>query len=84
MTDASDANDPTKYKRLAASLRAQVQHGILQLGEPLPIADLAAENGWARQTCSRALSILVEEGLLTYYTGLGYYVTGTTVQRGQP
>jgi DNA-binding GntR family transcriptional regulator len=46
----------------------------------LTITDLAAENGWSRQTCSRALGVLVKEGLLTRYMGLGYYVTGTTVQ----
>ena len=35
---------------------------------------LSQEHGHARPTCSRALRILEDEGLLTRIPGLGYYV----------
>jgi DNA-binding GntR family transcriptional regulator len=45
---------------------------------PTPsITTLTQEYGHARQTCAKALRVLVDEGLLTRVPGLGYYVTGT-------
>ena len=40
------------------------------------ITTLSQDYGHARQTCSKALGVLVKEGLLTRYPGLGYYVVG--------
>jgi DNA-binding GntR family transcriptional regulator len=81
MTDGTDMDDPTKYKRLTAYIRAQIEDGIIPPGEPVPsVTELAAENNWSRQTCARALQKLEAEGLLTRYLGLGYYVTGTSRQ----
>jgi DNA-binding GntR family transcriptional regulator len=37
---------------------------------------LAAEHGWARQTCSKAFRLLEAEGLLFRMRGLGYFVHG--------
>ncbi len=37
---------------------------------------MSQEYGHARQTCSKALGVLVKEGLLIRYPGLGYYVAG--------
>jgi DNA-binding GntR family transcriptional regulator len=66
--------DPRKYRQLAAALRAQVASGEITPGDPAPtITQLAASHGCARQTCAKALRILVTEGLLTRYPGLGYY-----------
>jgi DNA-binding GntR family transcriptional regulator len=36
---------------------------------------LSRDLGWARQTCSKALRLLVREKLLTCYDGLGYHVS---------
>ena len=76
MTDDTDANDP-KYKRLTAEIRIWLDHGMFQPGEPVPsITDLAADRGWSRGTCARALQALAKEGRLEFYPGLGYYVSG--------
>jgi DNA-binding GntR family transcriptional regulator len=76
MANGTDAHDPTKYKRLAAVLRGQIQDGTIAVGGQVSITQLAAENRWSRQTCARALGILMDEGLLARYKGLGYYVIG--------
>ena len=71
-------DDPRKYLRLAAELRKKIEDGSLRPGERVPsITVLAAERGWARQTCGRALRILKDEGLLKWIPGLGYYVVNT-------
>lgn len=71
-------DDPRKYLRLAAELRKKIEDGSLRPGERVPsITVLAAERGWARQTCGRALRMLKDEGLLRWIPGLGYYVVNT-------
>lgn len=65
-----------KYKQLAADIRAWLDSGMFQPGEPVPsITDLATDRGCSRETCARALQSLAAEGLLTRYPGSGYYVT---------
>jgi DNA-binding GntR family transcriptional regulator len=72
-----DDSDPRAYVKLAAEVRNAVTGGMLKPGTAAPsIAALAEQYGHARQTCSKALGILVQEGLLVRYPGLGYYVTG--------
>jgi DNA-binding GntR family transcriptional regulator len=67
--------DPRAYVRLAAIVRQQIIDGRLRPGSPAPsITFLSQEHGHARPTCSRALRILEDEGLLTRIPGLGYYV----------
>ena len=67
--------DPRKYRQLAEVIRAQVISGQIMPGSPAPtITELASRYGCARQTCAKALRILVEEGRLIRYPGLGYYV----------
>jgi DNA-binding GntR family transcriptional regulator len=59
-------------------LRRDIASGKLQPGKPTPsITTLSQQYGHARQTCAKALRMLVEEGLLIRYPGLGYYVAGT-------
>jgi DNA-binding transcriptional regulator YhcF (GntR family) len=71
--------DPTNYKRLAASLRAQTGVGAYEPGDAVPsITELARDSGWGRRVCSRALRLLEGEGLLTFYRGLGYHVSPGT------
>lgn len=85
MTDDDDENDPRKYKQLAAAIRTQIADGTLQRGEQVPtITNLAAEKGWSRQTCARALQRLEGEGLLKRYDGLGYFVTGSATRPTKP
>lgn len=43
---------------------------------PAPSAtSLSREYGHARQTCTKALRALEDEGLLARISGMGYYVT---------
>lgn len=83
-TAAAPGNgDPTKYKRLAASLRAQINAGTYGPGGAVPsITELARASGWARQSCGHALRALEGEGLLTFYPGLGYRVSPETSDDG--
>ena len=65
--------------RLAAELRKQIAEGKLPPGSPTPsITTLTQDHGHARQTCAKALRLLVDEGLLIRYPGLGYYVAGAS------
>jgi DNA-binding GntR family transcriptional regulator len=79
----ADAYDPTKYKLVAAALRARIEDGTIALGQAVPLSELAAQTGWARRTCARGLQCLGEEGLVTRYSGLGYFVTARPGQGGQ-
>lgn len=72
----SEESDPRAYVRLAAKLRQEIAGGILTPGMPAPSAtSLSREYGHARQTCTKALCALEDEGLLTRIPGVGYYVT---------
>lgn len=81
-----DESDPRAYVRLAALLRREIENGALAPGMPTPsITTLSQEYGHARQTCAKALRLLVDEGLLTRIPGLGYYVKGSPdAKAGQP
>ena len=73
-----DESDPRAYIRLAAVLRQAIADGRYPPGTPTPsITTLSQQYGHARQTCAKALRLLVDEGLLIRYPGLGYYVAGT-------
>jgi GntR family transcriptional regulator len=63
--------------QLAGVLRKAIADGTYPPGSATPsITTLSQESGHARQTCSKALGVLVKEGLLIRYPGLGYYVAG--------
>ncbi|HEY0936076.1 MAG TPA: winged helix-turn-helix domain-containing protein [Trebonia sp.] len=63
--------------QLAGILRRAIAAGKYPPGTATPsITRLSQEYGHARQTCSKSLGVLVKEGLLIRYPGLGYYVTG--------
>lgn len=77
-----NTNDPRAYIRLAVQLRALIAAGELQPGDPAPsITRLAQGHGHARPTCSKALRLLVDEGLLYRVPGLGYYVADDAASR---
>jgi GntR family histidine utilization transcriptional repressor len=70
-------NDPREYMRVAADLRRDINEGTYKPGKPVPsITALARQYGHARQTCAKAMRLLVDENRLIRYPGLGYYVTG--------
>ena len=63
--------------QLAGALRKAIAAGKYPPGTATPsITTLSQDYGHARQTCSKALGVLVKEGLLIRYPGLGYYVAG--------
>ena len=63
--------------QLAGVLRKAIVAGKYPPGTATPsITTLSQDYGHARQTCSKALGVLVKEGLLIRYPGLGYYVVG--------
>lgn len=69
------ADDPRIYVRLYDSVRQSIYKGILTPGEPTPsIAVLCRQFTCNRQTASKALAMLCDDGLLVRYPGLGYYV----------
>ena len=71
--------------RLAADVRKAIADGTYPPGSPTPsITTLSQQSGHARQTCSKALNVLVDEGLLIRYPGLGYYVVGSPAKPGSP
>lgn len=71
-----ELTDPRAYRRLAAMIRLEIRNGSLLPGEPAPsITALSHRHGHARQTCSKALRMLEDEGLVARFPGLGYYVS---------
>jgi DNA-binding GntR family transcriptional regulator len=71
-----ELTDPRAYRRLAAMIRLEIRDGSLLRGEPTPsITALSHMHGYARQTCSKALRVLEDEGLVARFPGLGYYVS---------
>jgi Bacterial regulatory proteins, gntR family len=71
-------SDPRAYIQIARRVARQIQDGTLAIGSPAPsITVLAQETGHSRITCGKALRRLEDNGLLTRYPGLGYYVTGS-------
>lgn len=69
------AEDPRIYVRVLFRVREQIADGTLRPGEPTPtISALCRQFACTRQTVSKALRLLADEGLLIRYPGLGYYV----------
>lgn len=66
--------DPRPYIRMAARLRRQILAGEIAPGQPVPsLTTLSREFGHARMTCSKAMRLLEQEGLLTFIPDLGYH-----------
>jgi GntR family transcriptional regulator len=71
--------------QLAGAIRKAIVAGKYAPGTATPsITTLSQDYGHARQTCSKALNVLVDEGLLIRYPGLGYYVVGSPAKPGSP
>ena len=64
-----------RYLLLAASLRDELESGLLAPGSKLPsITDLCTLHRISRQTAGKALRILGTEGLVYREPGLGWFV----------
>lgn len=80
--DELHEDDPRAYIRLAVLMQRQIADGILAPGQPAPsITRLTQEYGHARQTCSKAMTLLVADGLLFRVPELGYYVAKDAADR---
>src|ERR1700722_14596652 len=56
--------DPRAYRRLAALVRDQITSGMIAPGAQLPpIGDLRRQHGHSRQTVTKAMGVLQDEGL---------------------
>jgi GntR family transcriptional regulator len=63
------------YRQVAAILRQRIADGTYPPGTRLPsIATLVQEYGIARTTASKALRLVVAEGLAEISPGMGTYV----------
>jgi DNA-binding GntR family transcriptional regulator len=68
-------NDPRRYRQVAASLRVPITDKTYQPGDLLPsIETICQTHGVSRQTASKALRVLGNEGLVQFVPGRGYYV----------
>ena len=66
----------TKYGALLSNLEEKILRGELKKGEKVPTeTELAQAYGISRQTVRKALSLLIEKGLMKGIQGSGYYVT---------
>lgn len=71
----TDADDLAKYELAAEYLRVQIENGTIVAGQPVSAIELSTQIHWPPHACARVLRSLAEEGVLTRYPGLGYYVT---------
>lgn len=84
----SDAGPPKTYYDLANGLREQIASGKYRPGDMLPKAtELAELHNVSRQTAQRAVTVLVDEGLVRTIRGTGAIVQPTRqrrrIKRGQ-
>lgn len=71
-----DRSDPRIYIRVLLHVRGQITSGVLHPGQPTQtITSLCRDFGCTRETAAKALRLLMEEGILHLYPGLGYYVS---------
>lgn len=67
--------DPRIYVRVLRFIRNEIADGMLQSGMPVPTIEVLTQRfGCARQTASKALRLLEDEGELVRYPGIGYYI----------
>jgi DNA-binding GntR family transcriptional regulator len=64
--------DPRLWVRIARDLREKLSSGVIVAGDPVSITLLSEQWGASRQTVSRALRALEDDGLVRRYPGHGY------------
>lgn len=61
-----------RYRQVAGIIRTQIEQGELSEGDSIPSQiQIQQEYGVAKATASKALAVLVEEGLVVVVPGLG-------------
>jgi DNA-binding GntR family transcriptional regulator len=68
------AGDPRIWVRITEDLRQKPAAGVIAAGVTVSITRLSQEWGASRQTISKALRALEDDGMIRRYPGLGYYV----------
>ena len=72
-----------KYKQLAELLIAQIENGYYDLNEQIPsIKQLAQKYNISRETVSKALKLLSEQGIIRAVYRQGYFVQTTDIKVG--
>jgi GntR family transcriptional regulator len=66
--------EPRLYMQIAQIIRRKIDSGDLKPGDPVSITDLKGQYGISRQTVSKGLILLCEEGRLKRWPGHGYAV----------
>lgn len=68
--------DPRQYRQIYAELSARIDGGTYPPGTPLPkLGTLADEFNVSRDTVQRSVQMLAEDGKVTRWPGLGWYVS---------
>ena len=68
--------DPRRYRQIYAELSARMDGGTYPPGSPLPpIGRLADEFKVSRDTVQRSIQMLADDGKVTRWPGLGWYVS---------
>lgn len=71
----NSSQDPRIYVRILSHVHGLVRDGTIPPGEPVPtITSLCRKFDCTRQTVSKALRLMADDGILHRYPGLGYYV----------
>lgn len=68
------------YIQIHNQLRENIEGGKWQVGEKIPLKELAAEFGVSRMTLRQAIQTLVDEGVLERRVGSGTFVASRKVQ----
>jgi DNA-binding GntR family transcriptional regulator len=77
LPDIDPASPVPPYRQVAAILADAISSGAYAPGARLPsITDLGQRYGIARRTASKALAVLVADGMAEYSDGMGHYVRG--------
>ena len=68
--------DPRRYRQIYAELSDRIAGGTYAPGSPLPpIGRLADEFEVSRDTVQRSIQMLADDGKVTRWPGLGWYVS---------
>jgi DNA-binding GntR family transcriptional regulator len=78
------ADDPRLYVRITADLRQKISGGDIQAHANVSVTTLSQQWRVHRQTASKALRALEEDGLIRRYPGVGYYVLPRAQQPAPP
>jgi GntR family transcriptional regulator len=74
--------DVPVYVQLADIIRSQIASGQLQPRRPIPsVRTLVEQYGIARQTASKSIQILADEGLVHMVRGRGWFVVAKLRER---